>query len=205
MYQQRKLRNQKFYTDTLFGKCKSLTNNTCVQIFANEPYFVKAYPMEKKSMVGLALRQFIRDYGVPEKLTSDGMSKQTGTKTEFMANVRKYGIDHHVSEPNRPQQNQAESIIREVKKRWFRQMTKRRVPKWLWDYGIVWVCKTMSLTANSSFALEGRTPIEQVTGKTPDISEYLDFGFYDWVWYKDIAGVGPVSHIELGAWCHIGY
>ena len=43
MYQQRKLRNQKFYTDTLFGKCKSLTNNTCVQIFANESYFVKAY------------------------------------------------------------------------------------------------------------------------------------------------------------------
>ena len=190
MYQQRKLRNQKFYTDTLFGKCKSLTNNTCVQIFANESYFVKAYPMEKKSMAGLALRQFIRDYGVPEKLTSDGASEQTGPKTEFITNVRKYGIDHHVSEPNRPQQNRAESAIREVKKRWFRQMTKKRVPKRLWDYGIVWVCETMSLTANSSFALEGRTPTEQVTGETPDISEYLDFGFYDWVWYKDNAGVG---------------
>jgi hypothetical protein len=48
----------------------------------------------------------------------------------------------------------------------------------------------MSLTANSSFALEGRTPIEQITGETPDISEYLDFGFCDWVWYKDNAGVG---------------
>ena len=55
-------------------------------------------------------------------------------------------------------------------------MMKRRVPKRLWDYGIVWVCETMSLTANSSFALEGRTPIEQITGETPDISEYLDFG-----------------------------
>jgi hypothetical protein len=190
MYQQRKLRNQKFYTDTLFGKCKSLTNNTCVQIFANESYFVKAYPMETKSKAGLALRQFIRDYGVPERLTSDGASEQTGPKTEFIANVRKYGIDHHVSEPHRPQQNRAEAVIREVKKRWFRQMTKRRVPKRLWDYGIVWVCEIMSLTANSSFALEGRTPVEQVTGETPDISEYLDFGFYDWVWYKDNAGVG---------------
>ncbi len=130
MYQQRKLRNQKNYTDTLFGKCKSLTNNTCgAQISANESYFVKAYPMEKKSMAGLALRQFIRDYGVPEKLTFDGASEQTGPKTEFRANERKYGIDHHVLEPNRPQQNRAESIIREVKKRWFRQMTKRRVPK----------------------------------------------------------------------------
>ena len=202
MYNQRKLRNQKFYTDTLFGKSKSLTNNTCAQIFANESFFVKAYPMEKKSMAGLALRQFIRDYGVPEQLTSDGAGEQTGPKTEFMLNVRKYGIEHHMSEPHRPQQNRAESVIREVKKRWFRQMTKRRVPKRLWDYGIVWVCEIMSLTANSAFALEGRTPMEQVTGETPDISEYLDFSFYDWVWYKDNAGVGDN---KCGRWLGVSH
>ena len=61
---------------------------------------MKAYPKEKKSMAGLALRQFIRDYGVPEQLTSDGAAEQTGPKTEFMANVRKYGIEHHLSEPH---------------------------------------------------------------------------------------------------------
>ena len=202
MYNQRKLRNQKFYTDTLFGKCKSITNNTCAQIFANEAYFVKAYPMEKRSMAGLALRQFIRDYGVPEQLTSDGAAEQTGPKTEFMQNVRKYQIDHHLSEPHRPQQNRAESVIREVKKRWFRQMTKRRVPKRLWDYGIVWVCEIMSLTSNSTFALDGRTPIEQITGETPDISEYLDFSFYDWVWYKENAGVGDNS---CGRWLGVSH
>ena len=27
------------------------------------------------------------------------------------------------------------------------------------------------------------TPEEQLTGSTPDISEYTDFGFYDSVWY----------------------
>ena len=32
--------------------------------------------------------------------------------------------------------------------------------------------------------------MEQITGETPDISEYLDFGFYNWVWYKDNAGLG---------------
>jgi hypothetical protein len=141
MYNQRKLRNQKFYTDALFRKCKSITNNTCAQISANEAYFVKAYPMERKSMAGLASRQFIRDYGVPEQSTSDGAVEQTGPKTEFMSNVRKHHIEHHISEPHRPQQNRAESVIREVKKRWFRQMTKRKVPKRLWDYGIVWCVK----------------------------------------------------------------
>ena len=48
----------------------------------------------------------------------------------------------------------------------------------------------MSLTANTSFALEVQTPIKKDTGKTPDTSENLDFGFFDWVWYKDNAGVG---------------
>jgi hypothetical protein len=73
VYHQKKLQNQKFYTDTLFGRCKSISNNTCAQIFANESYFVKAYPMERKSLAGQALRQFIRDFGVPEQLTSDGV------------------------------------------------------------------------------------------------------------------------------------
>ncbi|KAI2495883.1 hypothetical protein MHU86_18624 [Fragilaria crotonensis] len=179
MFNQKKLRNQKFYTDTLFRRCKSITNNTCAQIFANETYFVKAYSMEKKSSAGQALRQFVRDYGIPEQLTSDGASEQTGPKTVVMQTIRKYNIEHHVSKPHRPQQNCAESVIREVKRKWFRQMTKRKVPKRLWDYGVMWICEIMPLTANSSFSLEGRTPIEQVTGETPDTSEYLDFGFDD--------------------------
>jgi hypothetical protein len=59
----------------------------------------------------------------------------------------------------------------------------------------------MSLSANSSFALAGRTPVEQeVTGETPDISEYLDFGFYGWVWYKHNAGVGDNS---CGRWLDV--
>ena len=66
-------------------------------------------------------------------LTLDGAGEQTGPKTEFMQNVRKHGIEHHVSKPHRPQQNRAESIIREVKKWWFQQMTKLWVPTRLWD------------------------------------------------------------------------
>jgi hypothetical protein len=167
----------------------------CAQLFANESFFAKAYPMEKKSLAGVALHQFIRDFGVPEKLTFDGSGEQTGPKTEFMKHVRDYAIDYHITEPNRPQQNRAETVIREVKKRWFRQMVKRKVSKRLWDYGMVWVCEVMLLTSNSSFYLDGRTPMEQLTGETPDISKYLDFGFYDWIWYKDNAGLGE-THIR---------
>ena len=39
--------------------------------------------------------------------------------------------------------------------------------------------ETMSLTWSSAGNLTGDIPLAGVSGKTPDISEYLDFGFYD--------------------------
>jgi hypothetical protein len=59
----------------------------------------------------------------------------------------------------------------------------------------------MSLTANSSFQLEGHTPLEQVTGETPEISKYLDFSFYDWVRYRDNAGLVTIC-LEFGCAYH---
>jgi hypothetical protein len=68
--------------------------------------------MEKKSMVGAALRQFIQDYGVPEQLTfDDGTAEQVKPKTKFVKHVQDYGIDYHFIEPYRPQQNRAETVI----------------------------------------------------------------------------------------------
>ena len=67
--------------------------------------------MDRKSMARQALRQFVRDYGVPDQLTSDGASKHTGPKTKFMQIVRKYGIEHNVSEPHRPQQNRSVNAV----------------------------------------------------------------------------------------------
>jgi len=31
--------------------------------------------------------------------------------------------------------------------------------------------------------LHGQTPIEKITGNTPDTSEYLEFKWFDLVWY----------------------
>lgn len=121
---------------------------------------------------------------------------------DFMKHIRDYGIDYHITEPHRLQQNWSETVIQEIKKQWFWQITKCKVPKQLWDYDIVWVCEIMSLTSNSSFSFDGCTPMEQVAGETPDISEYLDFGVYDWVWYKDNAGLGV---IRVGWWLSVAY
>ena len=66
-------------------------------------------------------------------------------------------------------------------------MVQKHVPRKLWDYGMRWVCETNGLTYSTTrgLGLNGGIPLEKVTGETINISEYLDFGFYDWVWYYD--------------------
>ena len=190
------------YTDTMAGRCQSLDGNKYAQIFGNESFFTACYPMESKSQAGEALKQFIEDFGIPDKIVCDGSGEQTGKKTEFRRLVRKHGIDLHVTEPGRHNQSKAEGTIREARKRWFRTMMIKRVPRRLWDYGFKWVCESMQRTASSSGSLAGQTPLEEFTGETPDISEYLDFGFYDWVWLKENAGLGET---ELGRWLGVSH
>jgi hypothetical protein len=59
-------------------------------------------------------------------------------------------------------------------------MTERQVPKQLWDYGLVYISEILSIIARPS---TGRPGMEEIKGQTIDISEWLDFSFYDLVWY----------------------
>jgi hypothetical protein len=59
-----------------------------------------------------------------------------GKKTEFMRNIRKYFIDYHVTERNRPNHTFAAEVIREVRKKWLRLMVCRKVPQRLCYFGL---------------------------------------------------------------------
>ena len=75
------------YTDTMNGRYKSLDGNKHANKFTNELFFATAYPMEHKSSAGQALKQFISDFGIPDKLVCDGGAEQVGKRTEFQATV----------------------------------------------------------------------------------------------------------------------
>ena len=55
--------------------------------------------------------------------------------------------------------------------------------------------------------MEGGVPLEKITGETEDISDYLDFGFYNRVWFHENDGLGErglgrcigVLHVTGGA------
>ena len=177
-------------TDTLVARVTSKDKNKYGQVFANKAYFAAIYPMDSKGKAGEALKCFCTEFGVPERLTFDGSKEQTKKGTVFMKEIRRHDIDYRVTEPDRHNQNPVEGVIREIRRKWFRTMVRRRVPRKLWDYGMRWVCEIMRLTSTTAGGLDGGTPLEHVTGETPDISEYLDFGFYDCVWYHENAGLG---------------
>ena len=57
----------------------------------------------------------------------------------------------------------------------------------------MWICDTGNLSIFISKHANGRTALEIVSGETLDISEYLDFSFYDWVVYISNVGMGESS------------
>jgi len=171
-----------FYSDTLFTKVQSLHGYKCAQVIT-DGHFIHVYPMVSKSAAGDALQHFISDVGIPDIMVTDNAPELTGRDSEFQKVCRHYKIKTRQTEPYTPRQNRAELAIQEIKKRWRTKMTQRKVPKRLWDYGLVWVSEIANRTARGP---EARTPYEAITGNTPDISKWLDFDFYDWCWYWNV-------------------
>ena len=93
------------------GRHKSLDGNKHAQVYANESFFADAYPMDKKATAGQALKQFISDFGIPDRLVCNGVAEQVGKRTEFRNVVCEHDIDLHVTESHRHNQSKVEGVI----------------------------------------------------------------------------------------------
>ena len=176
-------------SDTMDPRCVGMHGETHCQVFGNKQMFCEAYPIKSKGDCDLALKKFITDYGAPDTMVTDGSREQTSRGSKWQAILRKNNITGVVTQPHRPNQNPAETVIRELRKRWYRNIFRTNCPRALWNFGLPHFAKIMQLTASNAAGLEGKTPLGKLTGETPDISQYLDFGWYDWVWFKENAGL----------------
>ena len=132
----------------------------------------------------------------------DGSQDQVGRKSAFMKEVRKQGIDFQVIEPEQHNQNPAEGIIWEIWQKCFLVMFHKKVPKEFWDYGMWRVCKIQQRTQMRTHRIDGGVPLENITGETEEISDYLDFVFYDRVWFHENYGLGERG---LGHWLGVSH
>ena len=78
-------------------------------------------------------------------------------------------------------------------------MFSKKVPKEFWDYGMRWICEIQQRTQMRTHRMDGGVTLENITGETEEISDYLDFGFYDRVWFHENAGLG-----KRGLSCWLG-
>jgi hypothetical protein len=124
-------------------------------VFSNGTFFAELYPMATKADAGQALKTFVLEMGVPAELTIDGSKEQNNPGTDFMHCCRKNDIKVNRTEPERHNQNPAEGVIREVRRRWFRTMIRKRVPRKLWDYGVRWTTQVMQRTSTQAGGLRG--------------------------------------------------
>ena len=88
---------QKYYSDTMFVKLKSLQLNKCVQVFTDGSGDCHVYPMILKSQAPEALMAFIQDVGVPRNLVTDGSREETHGRWKEI--IRKFRIHASESEP----------------------------------------------------------------------------------------------------------
>ncbi len=183
------------YSDTLFSEVKSARGFQCAQLFVTNQDFAQIYPMRSKADAPYKLDEFCKTFGTPQVLITDNAGEET--KGEWNKVVKQYLLTQRTTEPNSGWQNRAEIEIRELKKHFRRIMHRNRCPEAFWCYGLEYTCEIRKLMAR--YSLDWRTPVELLTGDTPDSSEFLEFDFYGWVKFKDPKS-GLSDDLQLGRW-----
>jgi len=182
------------YSDTMFPQVKSVNGKTCAQVYTDGLGWDHFYPMKARSEAGDTLDMFVQEnQWIPQVIVTDGAMEQVGgTWPEIR---KKWGIRQRLTEPYSPWQNRAESSVYEIKKA-IKRMTRRSgSPKRLWNYLGEHVAAIRRLTAHDFYGLDGQVPEALYRGGIADISEYIQFDWYQYVWYFD-------QHKEkhLGRW-----
>ena len=115
-----------------------------------------------------------------DKLISD--RAQVEISNRVLGILRGYMIDSWQSEPHYQHQNFAERRYATIKPLVNTLLNLSGAPAHCWLLALSYVCFVLNHTAVGS--LHWRTPIEKLTGSTPDISSLLCFQFYEPVYYK---------------------
>ena len=188
--------NTKIYCDALKAQVPSIGKEIGASVFTDGKGFDSFYPFPALSKYPNSLMSFIHDFGVPKTLITDGASEMQKGVGRQIAN--EYKINLKVTVPYSPWQNKAETTVRELK-RYVRRVTRRKnAPKRLWSFAGKWGAAIRRLTALDIPELEGRTPMENVTGSTPNITPYAMFDWYQPVYFHQPTSAFPHQRRDMG-------
>jgi hypothetical protein len=176
--------------------------NVMAQLFVNDIKYLCIIPMQKKLEVGSALLELIQELGIPSAIHMDGAKEETLGKWKQVC--QDFGIKQTMTEPYSPCQNPAELNIREEKKKIVHLMSRTHTTKALWDYGASYVADITCFMANDIYVAHGRMPHEMVTSNTLDITEYIEFAWYEPIFYYDDLPF-PDSKCTIARWVGVAH
>ena len=126
------------------------------------------------------LNDVIRKRGAMDKLISDRAQVEVSHKVKDV--LRHLCIKGWQSEPHYQHQNAAERKYQDIKRYTNSVLNATGAPGEAWFHCIEYICFIMNRTAIQT--LHWRTPLERLTGTTPDISMVYRFCFWDEVYFK---------------------
>jgi len=158
--------------------------------------------MKLKSEAGYALKELIQDVGIPKEIHTDGAKELTAGMWKQIC--RDADIKVSQTEKDSPWQNCTEVEIRELKRHVRHFLARMACPLVLWDFCCLYTVELRNRIARPLPQLKGRTPYEMLTGNTPDVSEFLEFTWYQPIWYYE-PDVFPKQNKNITRWLGIAH
>ena len=189
-------RHEPVATDTTFADTAALCSNGVdkAQFFVGtRSKVVDIFPMKTEKQFPNTLEDVILQRGAMEKLISD--SAQVEQSRHVKDILRTYGIASWQSEAYHQHQNFAERRWQDVKRMTNLILDRSGAPPEAWLLAAQYVAFVLNHTALRS--LNWRTPMECLTGNTPDISVILRFTFWEPVFYPNHESHFPSASREL--------
>jgi hypothetical protein len=144
----------------------------------------------------LALWQFAKDMGVPEVFVCNPHPTQTQCKVkEFCTQI---GTTLRVLEAQTQWANRTELYVGLMKEAMQKDMQATGSPLVLWDYCMEWRALIIQITAKKLFQLNGTNPHTMTFGTDADISNQCQFGWYEWVNFREDSAKFPFQKERLG-------
>jgi hypothetical protein len=148
----------------------------------------------------LALKQFAKDVGAPNVLVCDPHPAQT--KREVCEFCTQIGTTLKVLEAETQWEIRAKLYIGLMKEATRKDMRSSGSPLVLWDYCMERRALIFQITTKKLFQLNGTNPHTMTFGTKADISNLCQYGWYKWVYFRDVKTSFPYQKEQLGR--HLG-
>eukprot|EP00984_Skeletonema_dohrnii_P031889 scaffold24984_cov234-Skeletonema_dohrnii-CCMP3373.AAC.1 len=180
-------RHEIVFTDTVFADVPAWGGIQAAQVFAGKmSRYVSVHGCKTDAQFAQCLEDEIRKRGAMDKLGSDLARAEISKKVKDI--LRTLFIEDWQSEAYFHHQLFVERMIQELKKFSNWVLNWSDAPPEAWFSVFEYVTFIMNRTAKET--LDWRTPVEALTGQTPDISMLLHFTFWEPVFIKNYQGSG---------------